>query len=92
VRRTRGDASDARIALAVYADVRGDGMTLVARFHDPPRCRHGLDHEGSCHWEDDTGGPMTPAEAARWNRHWRRHVARTAAEVVGLEPIGRRSS
>jgi hypothetical protein len=94
VRRTKGDTSGARIALAVYADVRGGGMTLVVRFHDPPlpedrhmRCDNGDEHEGSCYWVSEAG-PMTPAEAARWNAHWWRHVARTAAEVVELEPVG----
>lgn len=95
VRKTKGDTSGARIALAVYADVRGGGMTLVARFHDPPlrgdrhmRCDNGEEHEGSCSWVD--AGAMTPAEAARWNVHWWRHVARTAAEVVELEPVASR--
>jgi len=94
VRRLKGDESESPIVLAVYADVRGGGMTIVARFHDPPhpgdrqhmRCRNGLEHEWSCHWED-TGETMTPAEAARWNRHWWTHVGKHAAEIVELKPV-----
>lgn len=96
VRRTKGDASGARIAFAIYADVRGNGMTLVARFHDQPlrgdqymRCRHGLAHEGSCWWEP-ADESMTSEEAARWCQHWWTHVGRRAAEVVTLEPVAQR--